>query len=328
MKDARRPTRAAPARRRAGWPVVWVALLLCAVAAHATQATHATHVVQAAQPAQVDKTDQAAGVSRAVQSPDAVQREMTLVTLNLHHDREDWPARRAYIAKQLKQLAPDVIALQEVIERRSSVENQAAWLARKLGYDYTFASVDPVGAPKRYGNALLSRRKVLAMHQRLLQPLDDYRVAAHLQVDVDGQPVNVYVTHLNERADARGTATRTRQVADLLDFISSNSDQAPVVIAGDFNTAADALDLEALRKGYGDSYGSVHRNSDATVSTLNLHVFDKPARIDHVFFQQNRLLAREARILFDAPYAEGRWASDHYGVWVRLQLAPGAPAAP
>ena len=140
-------------------------------------------------------------------------------------------------------------------------------------------------------------------------------------VDVEGQPVNVYVTHLNERADAHGTATRTRQVADLLEFVATTSAQAPVVIAGDFNTAADALDLEALRKSYGDSYGSVHRNGDASVSTLNTHVFAKPARIDHVFFQQNRLLAREARILFDTPYAEGRWASDHYGVWVRLQLA-------
>ncbi|SUZ28255.1 endonuclease [Xanthomonas euroxanthea] len=301
------------------------ALLPCSVAVQATQATRA---VQAAQPVQVDRPDRAEPASRAVPSTSAVQREMTLVTLNLHHDREDWPARRAHIAKELRQLAPDVIALQEVIERRGSVENQAAWLARKLGYDYSFVSVDPVDAPKRYGNALLSRRKVLARHQRLLQPLDDYRVAAHLQVDIDGQPINVYVTHLNERADARGTATRTRQVADLLDFISSTSNQAPVVIAGDFNTAADALDLEALRKGYGDSYGSVHRNSDATVSTLNLHVFDKPARIDHVFFQQKRLLAREARILFDTPYAEGRWASDHYGVWVRLQLAPDQPATP
>lgn len=212
-----------------------------------------------------------------------------------------------------------------MIQRRGSVENQAAWLARTLGYDYTFASVDPVGAPKRYGNASLSRRRVLAMHQRLLQPLDDYRVAAHLQVDVDGQPVNVYVTHLNERTDPRGTGIRTRQVADLLDFIAPAARRSrwssPAI-----NTAADTLDLQALRTGYGDSYGSVHRNSDATMSTLNVHVFDKPARIDHVFFQQNRLLAREARILFDTPYAEGRWASDHYGVWVRLQLAPEHPA--
>ncbi|MBO9831283.1 endonuclease/exonuclease/phosphatase family protein [Xanthomonas phaseoli] len=296
-------------------------LLLCSTGAQAGRIAQGVNPAQAMQRGKTDRSLPAVG-----QSPSAAPREMSLVTLNLHHDREDWPARRAYIARQLKQLAPDVIALQEVIERRGSVENQAAWLARKLGYDYTFASVDPVDAPKRYGNALLSHRKVLATHQRLLQPLDDYRVAAHLQIDVDGQPVNVYVTHLNERADPRGTGIRTRQVADLLDFIASNSAQAPVVIAGDFNTAADTLDLQALRNGYGDSYGSVHRNSDATVSTLNMHVFDRPARIDHVFFQQNRLLAREARILFEAPYAEGRWASDHYGVWVRLQLAPERPA--
>nr|WP_084725893.1 endonuclease/exonuclease/phosphatase family protein [Xanthomonas pisi] len=303
-----------------------VALAVCCAHAQADQPRQAGPSSAAVQSRQGGATAASEPAGQAVSVPSA--RELSLVTLNLHHDREDWPARRSYIAKELRQLAPDVIALQEVIERRGSVENQAAWLARKLGYAVIFASVDPAGAPKRYGNALLSRRKVLARHQRLLQPLDDYRVAAHLQVDVDGQPVNVYVTHLNERTDARGTATRTRQVGDLLDFIASTSAQAPVVIAGDFNTAADALDLEALRKGYGDSYGSVHRNSDATVSTLNLHVFDTPARIDHVFFQQNRLLAREARILFDTPYAEGRWASDHYGVWVRLQLAPDQPAAP
>ncbi|MCC8595846.1 endonuclease/exonuclease/phosphatase family protein [Xanthomonas vesicatoria] len=311
--------------RRAGLCAAVVVLVLCCAQAQAGRLRQ-TEPAAAVQSKQGDFTAVSDPAGKAAPAPSA--RELTLVTLNLHHDREDWPSRRTYIAKELKQLAPDVIALQEVIERRGSVENQATWLARKLGYEVIFASADPVGAPKRYGNALLSRGKVLARHARLLQPLDDYRVAAHLQVDVDGQPVNVYVTHLNERADARGTATRTRQIGDLLDFIASTSVQAPVVIAGDFNTAADALDLEALRRGYGDSYGSVHRNSDATVSTLNLHVFDKPARIDHVFFQQNRLLAREARILFDTPYAEGRWASDHYGVWVRLQLAPDQPAAP
>lgn len=326
MKAMPWPVRAGQHWRRAGRCAAVVVLALCCAHVQAGQPGHAGPLRAAAQ----SKQNGAAAVSdpagQATPAPSA--RGLTLVTLNLHHDREDWPARRAYIAKELKQLAPDVIALQEVIERRGSVENQSTWLARKLGYAVIFASADPPGAAKRYGNALLSRRKVLARHERLLHPLDDYRVAAHLQVDIDGQPVNVYVTHLNERADARGTATRTRQVGDLLEFIASTSAQAPVVIAGDFNTAADALDLEALRKGYGDSYGSVHRNSDATVSTLNLHVFDTPARIDHVFFQQNRLLAREARILFDTPYAEGRWASDHYGVWVRLQLAPDQSAAP
>jgi endonuclease/exonuclease/phosphatase family metal-dependent hydrolase len=254
---------------------------------------------------------------------------MSMVTFNLHHDREDWPARRKVILRELRSLHPDAIALQVVIQM-PHVRNQAAWLARKLGYDYQFVSTDPPGRFKRYGNALLTRRPVLARNDHLLAPLGDYRTVAHLRIDVDGQPVNVYATHLNERADESGSRIRGEQVADLLKFIADTAGDAPVVIAGDFNALVDAGDLSALRNHYGDSFGSVHVNNElAQVSTLNRHYFDAPLRIDHIFFQQDRLLAREARILFDQPYAEGRWASDHYGVWTRLQFAPspGSPAA-
>jgi len=254
---------------------------------------------------------------------------MSMVTFNLHHDREDWPARREVILRELQALRPDAIALQEVIQK-PHVRNQAAWLARKLGYDYQFVSTDPPGRFKRYGNALLTRRPVLARNDHLLAPLADYRTVAHLRIDVDGQPVNVYATHLNERSDDSGSRIRGEQVADLLKFIATTSGTAPVVIAGDFNALVDAGDLSALRNHYGDSFGSVHVNNElAQVSTLNRHYYEAPSRIDHIFFQQDRLLAREARILFDQPYAEGRWASDHYGVWTRLQFAPspGSPAA-
>jgi endonuclease/exonuclease/phosphatase family metal-dependent hydrolase len=254
---------------------------------------------------------------------------MSMVTFNLHHDREDWPARRKVILRELQALRPDAIALQEVIQK-PHVRNQAAWLARKLGYDYQFVSTDPPGRFKRYGNALLTRRPVLARNEHLLAPRGDYRTVAHLRIDVDGQPVNVYATHLNERSDDSGSRIRGEQVADLLAFIASTAGTAPVVIAGDFNALVDAGDLSALRNQYGDSFGSVHVNNElAQVSTLNRHYYDAPSRIDHIFFQQDRLLAREAKILFDQPYADGRWASDHYGVWTRLQFAPspGSPAA-
>jgi endonuclease/exonuclease/phosphatase family metal-dependent hydrolase len=251
-----------------------------------------------------------------------VEQGMSLVTFNLHHDREDWPRRRQVILRELQALQPDAIALQEVIQK-PHVRNQAAWLARRLGYDYQFVSTDPPGRLKRYGNALLTRRPVLARGERLLAPVTDYRTVAHLRIDVEGQPVNVYATHLNERSDERGSRIRAEQVADLLTFIATTSGDAPVVIAGDFNALVDASDLSALRQRYGDSYGSVHVNNElAQISTLNRHYYDAPSRIDHIFFQQDKLLAREARLLFDQPYAEGRWASDHYGVWTRLQFAP------
>ncbi|MFI8716959.1 endonuclease/exonuclease/phosphatase family protein [Stenotrophomonas sp. NPDC077464] len=259
---------------------------------------------------------------QAADSADARAPGMSMVTFNLHHDREEWPQRRKVILRELAALQPDAIALQEVIQK-PHVRNQAAWLARKLGYDYQFVSTDPPGRFKRYGNALLTRRPVLARGEHLLSPRNDYRTVAHLRIDVEGHAVNVYATHLNERSDERGSRIRGEQVSDLLKYIADTSGEAPVVIAGDFNALVDAGDLSALRQVYGDSYGSVHvNNALAQVSTLNRHYYDAPSRIDHVFFQQDRLLAREARLLFDQPYAEGRWASDHYGVWTRLQFAP------
>lgn len=145
---------------------------------------------------------------------------MSMVTFNLHHDREDWPSRRRTILAELKRLQPDAVALQEVIQRRN-VRNQAQWLASQLGYKYVFVSTDPVGAPKRYGNALLTRRPILARGDHLLLPLDDYRTVAHLRIDVDGTPVNVYATHLNERSDESGKRIRRTKVEDLLRFITT-----------------------------------------------------------------------------------------------------------
>ncbi|WNH52665.1 endonuclease/exonuclease/phosphatase family protein [Stenotrophomonas oahuensis] len=259
----------------------------------------------------------------AASAAETAAASMSVVTFNLHHDREDWPERRRVIQRELERLQPDVIALQEVIQK-PHVRNQAAWLARKLGYEYLFVSTDPPGRFKRYGNALLTRRPVLARNEHLLAPLRDYRTVGHLRIDVDGQAVNVYATHLNERSDEDGKRIRGEQIADLLAFVARTDGGAPVVIAGDFNAQVDAGDLSPLRQRYGDSYGSVHVNNElAQVSTLNRHYFDAPRRIDHVFFQQDQLVAREARLLFDEPYAEGRWASDHYGVWTRLQFAPG-----
>jgi len=280
-------------------------------------------VVHAAEPTPLAAAMTAPGTAASA-APD-----MSMVTFNLHHDRENWPARRKVILRELQALRPDAIALQEVIQK-PNVRNQAAWLARRLGYDYQFVSTDPPGRFKRYGNALLTRRPVLARNDHLLAPLGDYRTVAHLRIDVEGRPVNVYATHLNERSDEAGSRIRAEQVADLLTFIAATAGDAPVVIAGDFNALVDAGDLSALRNQYGDSFGSVHVNNElAQVSTLNRHYYQAPSRIDHIFFQQDRLLAREAKILFDQPYAEGRWASDHYGVWTRLQFAPspGAPAA-
>lgn len=246
------------------------------------------------------------------------------MTFNLYHDKDDWPKRRVQIAEKLKALQPDVIALQEVLQHET-LPNQAQWLADQLGYQWYFASTDPVGKPLRYGNALLTRHPILARRQQALEPLDDSRTAAMLRIDLDGRTVNVYATHLHW-TDA-GAAIRAQQMADLAKFIDATSDGIPSVVAGDFNATADAPELASLRQGFVDTYGSQHANQDPVASsTLNLKYF-APKRIDHVFFQRGAFLPLSADILFNQPDAQGVWASDHYGLHVTLQLATSTEAA-
>ena len=243
---------------------------------------------------------------------------LAVVTLNLYHDKDDWPQRRKQIVEALEALQPDVIALQEVLQHET-LPNQAQWLAQELGYDAYFISVDPTDRTRRYGNALLTRHPVLARGQQALRPLQDSRTAGFVRIRLQGRPINVYVTHLHHTHE--GGAMRAQQVDDLMAFVHSSSEGMPSVVTGDFNSAADSAELARLREAFVDSYGALHPDATAEASsTLNPAYFPIPARIDHVFHQRGRFQPLSADLLFSQPDAQGRWASDHRGLSVALRL--------
>lgn len=257
----------------------------------------------------------------SVRTPARPATTLKVVTLNLYHDKDDWPKRRVQIAQQLVQLQPDVIALQEVIQRET-LPNQAQWLAGQLGYQWHFVSVDPPGQAQRYGNAILTRRPILLRGEQRLRPFEDSRTVALLRINLDGRPVNIYATHLHHTE--QGGELRQQQVADLMAYIAETSGDLPGIIAGDFNAAADSPELALLREDYVDTFGSQHPDMPAeAASTLNLAYFP-PARIDHVFHQRDAFKPVASRLLFKQADAGGVWASDHYGVWVELALEPAA----
>lgn len=236
---------------------------------------------------------------------------VSVVTLNIYHDKADWPKRRVQIAETLRALKPDVIALQEVLQT-DTLPNQAGWLAGELGYQVQFTSTDPPGEARRYGNALLTPHRILGRGETMLQPLDDSRTATMLRIEIRGRTVDVYDTHLHWTDE--GGAIRARQVDGLVDFIAATSGDAPVLVAGDFNTVADAPELARLRERFVDSFGTLHPDAGPETTTLNQAWFDAPRRIDHVFFDRDRLLPLRSEILFTQPDADGVWASDHHGL--------------
>ena len=261
---------------------------------------------------------------RSAPAPMATQPDpeqtLDVVTLNLWHDRSDWPRRQAMIVDELRRLQPDVVLLQEVLQD-SGLSNQAGSLAAQLGYQWHFVSADPPGRVRRYGNAILTRQAPLARGGRLLQPLDDYRVAGWVRLELKGRPINVYVAHLNF-TDTSG-AVRAKQASDLLSLVEATRGGAPVVIGGDFNTAADSDELAELSARYHDAYAvanGVANNDGPGDVTLNPHFHPQARRIDHVFAQAGALGVVQARRILDQPAPGPLWASDHFGVWVRLRL--------
>jgi beta-glucosidase len=249
----------------------------------------------------------------------------TAVTLNLWHDQHDWPARRAVIVDTLRALAPDVILLQEVLENEG-LPNQARQLADSLGCAFVFASVDPVGAAKRYGNAILTRLPILASSELKLPPLDDWRVAAHARLALpDGRALDAYVTHLHHTEE--GAAIRAEQVAGLLAFVDStrtaDAADAALLLGGDFNAEPDRPELAPVFARFTDALAAVHPDLELpTAATFGPATGTMPRRIDYLFCDGAQLMPTAARIVLGAPTSGGVWGSDHCGVWARFGAAP------
>jgi endonuclease/exonuclease/phosphatase family metal-dependent hydrolase len=241
------------------------------------------------------------------------RRPLRIVTFNIWHDMGNWPARRALLIEELRKADADVIALQEVLEDSAkSLPNQAETLAAALGgYSVHFTSTDAVGAPRRYGNAILSRLPVLDTAERKLEPLNDYRTALRARVRAGSQSIDVVNTHLAWQDDAG--PVRARQIADLMAWLPRGG--APLIVLGDFNAPLSDSGLAALTSPRFAS--ALPLNSAPT--TLNPAKGHKPRVIDHIFFERAHFAAESAHVIGDRP-VNGEYPSDHFGVVASLRI--------
>lgn len=245
---------------------------------------------------------------------------LTVVTLNLWHDQHDWPKRLMRIVRELRQIRPDVLCLQEVLQN-PYLRNQAETLADSLGCRVQFASVDPPGSPKRYGNAILTPHPVLAAGTRNLAPTDDYRVVAHVRFEWRGRAIDAYSTHLHHTP--RGRAIRATQIRHLLAWVDSTRGEGPVVLAGDFNCELGSPEMKPITSRYLDAFWAVHpraRRADAV--TFNKRFGPDPGAIDHIFVDRagpGRLEPVGSDVIFRTLGPDSVWASDHFGVVAKLR---------
>lgn len=238
---------------------------------------------------------------------------LSLATFNIWHNMGDWPARLPLLVAALQAADADVIALQEVLEDQAvRLPNQARTIADALGrYEMHFVSTDAEGAPRRYGNAILSRLPILEHASTKLEPLDDYRTAIRVRVDFAGRAVDVVNTHLAWQPDR--AATRAQQIADLMDWLPD--DGTPLTVMGDFNAEQSDAGLAALT---GDRFLSA-LPAGAAATTLHPAMGHQSRVIDHIFAETAHFTPAAAQLIGDAP-SSGVHPSDHFGVAATLRL--------
>jgi endonuclease/exonuclease/phosphatase family metal-dependent hydrolase len=157
---------------------------------------------------------------------------LRVASYNIHEcvggDGRRDPAR---IAEVLREIDADVIGLQEVDARpgETNASMQMQYLAAALGH-HAIAGPTLQRFGGEYGNALLTRRPVLDVrHVDLTVYRREPRAALDVDLDVDGTPVRVVVTHLGLLPGERRT-----QVRRLLDRLGDDRSDI-VVLCGDIN---------------------------------------------------------------------------------------------
>lgn len=261
------------------------------------------------------------------------------MTLNLWNTNQ-WAERRHTVVQCIEEIAPDLVALQEVV--RSPSDCQATWIAERCGMTAVFG---PAAArvDGQFGNAVLTRLPILS--SRTLALTDggtgnERRALLTVQVTGRDGPISFSSTHLSHLFNEGWV--REAQVVQIADALPALDGGFPVILCGDLNARPDSNEVRFL-KGL------------ATIEGRSTHLFDafevaNPAQDGSTWDNRNPYAAQnevpDQRIdyvlvgvrnehgagrvlgadLTGHRPIDGRWASDHFGVWARLSLGT-APIA-
>lgn len=175
-----------------------------------------------------------------------------------------------------------VLCLQEVdkVCTRSEGVDMAAELARMAGYPYTYFIKIRDFQGGEYGTAILSRYPIIKAHT-LNFPV---RIATqgtscgYVVLDVDGEHVTIFNTHLSVESDEANTETMLCLGTILYDYAQKNGGR--ILCCGDFNTNPDkiAKQLSALAYANQSLYTYADRSIDNVlyrgIEVRNVHTRD------------------------------------------------------
>lgn len=235
---------------------------------------------------------------------------LRVMTFNIRHGLGlDGRVDLGRVAEAIRGAGAELVGLQEVDRRwgvRSAFRDQAAWLGRRLGMHWGFASAMrrlggawPPG--NGYGNALLSRHPIAWVRHIPLARMGtaEDRVLLAAGVDVPGLGrITAAVTHLGlDRAERLCHAgVVIRHLSDV---------PVPVVLMGDWNDRPDSPEVQEVALRWADVARQAEERSGVLLPTFR---YRSPGgrpnvRIDYIFASSSLAAARAWTV--DSP------ASDH-----------------
>ena len=246
---------------------------------------------------------------------------LRIATLNLEQDHKRWEARRELIAIQLKDLHPDIFALNEI----HIPSETGRWLQRaaaKLsGIKYALLQQSKVGEDSRtQAEGLLTCYPVIEAANL------DYRshncVALAARFEIEGRILDVYVTHLIA-AKVEDTA-RQEQVRQLLEWVRRRDDADFSVACGDFNATLKQPSIRLMSGAFRPTQTQPTaftplRESDGVPTHPEWQRFDRC--IDYIWVSES-IKIQASGLCFNQPAEDDPdlWPSDHVGVWADLEL--------
>ncbi|RNB87466.1 hypothetical protein EDM56_17615 [Brevibacillus fluminis] len=243
-------------------------------------------------------------ISQNTQPGQVAPDQLTVITYNIRGCRDDnGIADPIAVANELKKLDGDIIALQEVDNGlpRSQFVNQAKMIADQMGmyYAYVPAVNFLIGT---YGHAVLSRYPILSAKAVALPSGKEPRTMLDAVVQVGGQALHVYETHLglsqSERASQFSVLKRTVE--------ASNARHEPFVLLGDFNTPTNNRQYKSLLADVQAPFFQLSQPLATLRSTAH------PEMIDQIFLSSG--------IQFHGGFTGDTNRSDHYPVGAILSL--------
>jgi endonuclease/exonuclease/phosphatase family metal-dependent hydrolase len=259
-----------------------------------------------------------------------------VVTFNVWNTEGD-PRRLDLINRELRHLAPDLVALQEVVQ--TDKERSLPRLLDRTGLHGThqadLQSVVPPFSDRYGGSAVASRwphKAVEVLDLRLANAADVPWATLAVVVDLPGEGELLFIAATAAwRSNAE--AARERQAMAIADLDARHRRALPTVIAGDFNAGPEAASIRYLmgRQSLGgwsafyqDAWSIAGEGAGNTFARQPGH----RERVDYVFVGGRdahptaHARVRSAALCFDQPI-DGVCLSDHFGVLVDLDVDKG-----